>query len=329
MSEARPPSFPDASSIDPAPGIATAEAAEALLEPFNRPLRVLVAGGTGFIGRHLVRRLVARGHSVRVLCRDAVVGAAILGPGAEVFGADVTEPSSLRGRAERCEVIVHLVGPVEVGARGRGEPTYAPGTENLLREGEQAGARRFVFVSARGAGPASGGYLRSKFYAEGEVLRSTLEHVIIRPSVIYGPEDHFTTAIARMLSYLPLFPMPGKGAFILEPIAIEDAADALSQAVERADLANATFDLVGPERLPLARIVRLVAERLGVKRPIVRVPRWSYGALSRIVLRAGSLVDTESMMLQPGRSDPDRDNAFRSVFHIEPLPFREALADYL
>lgn len=328
MSEGRAPLFPDPVLEDPERALATAEEMDPLLRRPSRPYRVLVTGGTGFVGRHLVSRLTGRGHDVRILSRNPASASSNLGPSVDVRPGDVTDPDSLKNAVEQCEIVVHLVGPVLSSAASphRG---YTPATENVLRAAEAAGARRFVYVSALGASPESDGYLRQKFYAEGEVLRSKLEHVIIQPSIIYGPEDHFTTNLIRLLRGSPVVPMPGHESLMSEPVSIEDTADALSQAVERADLANETYELVGPQRLPLARILRVLARRVGTRCQVFYLPRWAHQPATRFLSARAGLNEGTLAMLRTAAVSRAGSEPLRTIFHIEPMPFRHVVADYL
>lgn len=329
MSERRAPLFPDPTSDAPTPVAATAEETDPLLESPTSPLRVLITGGTGFVGRHLIPRLLGRGHQVRVLSRNPDGASPLFGPNVETLHGDVTEAASLDKAADGCDIVVHLVPPVITSSRGRHSGGYSPGTDNVLKTAEAAGIRRFVYVSALGAAPSSDGYLRTKFYAEGEVLQSGLEHVVVRPSIIYGPGDHFTTAFVRLLRGSPVVPMAGRDSLVSEPISIEDAAEALSQAVERVDLANRTYELVGPQRLPLPRILRILARRLGVGCQIFNMPRWAHQPVTRLLQTRAGLDEGVLAMLRSGAISHAGAEPLRKVFRIEPLPFRHVVADYL
>jgi NADH dehydrogenase len=329
MSEGRAPLFPDPTSDDQTPVAATAEETDPLLESLTSPRRVLVTGGAGFVGRHLVPRLLGRGHHVRVLSRNPAGASPLFGPNVDMRQGDVTDAASLDRVVDECDVVVHLVPPVVMASGKRQSGSYALGTENVLHAAEAAGVNRFVYVSALGAGPGSDGYLRTKFYAEGEVLQAGLEHVVFRPSIIYGPGDHFTTAFVRLLRGSPVVPMPGRNTLVSEPISIEDVADALSQAVERADLADRSYELVGPQRLPLPRILRVLARRLGVGCQIFNLPRWAHQPALRFLQSKAGLDEGTVAMLRAGALSQDGAAPLRSVFRIEPMPFRHVIADYL
>ncbi len=309
--------------------IRTEVAVEPLLAGLGRPRRVLVAGGTGFVGRHLVRRLQGRGHTLRTLARGSrenLVGEA------EAWTANIRDEAAVRGAAEGCEVLVHLVGIAWPDGEQGYDDVHVRGTRVLLREARRAGVRRFVFVSTVGVSPAGSEYFRTKLEAEREVRASGIDFTIFRPSIIYGPGDQFTTALVQLLRRLPFFPVLGLTVSRLQPVAIEDVAEALVQAVERSDLTDRTFEIGGPERLEFAEMVRIVANTIGVRRPVVKLP----GILSSPALRLAALlglpqpITADQLAMFKGASVLRKSvNPLRSVFRLEPLPFRAAIGDYL
>lgn len=312
--------------------VATQEQLDPLSSALTPPLRVLVTGAAGFLGSHFLPRLASRGHFVRATYRSESGPGRDAMPGADWRRADVTDPGSLRELARECDAVVHLAGSSSRADGPSLEAIHAAGTRNVIAAAAACDVRRFVFVSALGASPAGGEFFRSKFQAEDAVMSSGLEYVILRPSVAYGPGDHFTTALARLLRALPVFPMLGDGTFRIQPVAVEDLADAMTQSVERTDLCRGLFEVAGPEALSFLRVVRTVGEAIGCSRPVVPLPEpiapvaaWLAGQLSwptpftpeqLDILRSGSVLSGE-------------DNPLRSVFHVKPLPFRDAIQDYL
>ncbi len=285
-----------------------------------------MAGATGFMGQHLVRRLLGRGHQLRALARGPTSGS--WGGDVEWWPADVTDEGSLHGAAEGCDVIVDLVG-IAWPDRDQGyEDVHVDGTGNLLLEAQRAGVDRLVFVSTLGASSSGGPYFSTKYEAERRIRDSGIDFVIFRPSIVYGPGDHFTTAIVDLLRRLPVFPILS----LSRPVAIEDIADALVQAVGRPDLSARTFEIAGPERLEFAKIVRIVARALGVRRPVVKLPRTMSTQALWVAARLGlpqPITPDQLAMFRGASVLKKRMNPLRSVFNLEPLPFRVAVRDYL
>lgn len=311
-------------------GLATATAEDPLLQAVAPPRSVLVTGATGFVGGHLVARLLAQGHRVRGLARRPARAPSTLS--VEWWEGDVTRPDTIHGAAEGCDVVVHLVGVADERQNPGFHTVHVKGTRNVIAEAKRAGCGRFIYASVAGARVGGGGFFQTKYEAEAQVRASEIEFVIFRPSVIYGPGDKFTTVLAMLLRRLPVYPVIGVGSLRLQPVSIEDVADAMGQALTRGDLANQGFELAGPERLKFAKIVRLVALALGVRRPLIHLPRRLSGPALWLVKRLGlpTPITPEQMELFRESSLLSRsDNALRTTFRIEPLPFRVAVSDYL
>lgn len=295
-------------------------------------LRVLVTGADGFLGQHLLPRLISRGHRVRAVSRKPPVR-----PGSHVTGiewrqADLTQRESIVGIASGCDRVVHLAGRFVA----RGETSlgreHGTGTRNLVWETRKTDVERIVFVSALGASPDAGEYFRTKFEAEDVVMSADLDYVILRPSVVYGPGDHFTTPVVRILRSMPVYPMMGDGTFELQPLAVEDMVDVLTQAVENPDVAGRSVDLAGPERLSFVRIVRVLGESIGRPRPVIPLPAALARPASRIaaILGLPSPFSTAQLdILRFGSVLPTDENPVRAVFNLKPLPFADAVTDYL
>ncbi len=294
----------------------TEPAVDPLLDSIGSAKRVLIAGATGFVGRHLLLRLLAQGHRVRGLSRRP--DPRRLPSSVEWRAADVTDAESVHGVADTCEVVVQLVGVADERGGQSFESVHVSGTCNLLREAERAGVSRFIYMSSVGARAAGSPFFRTKHAAEEAVRGSSLEHIILRPSVIYGPGDRFTTAIALLLRRLPVYPVLSVGRLRLQPVAIEDVADALAQTVSRQDLTSGTYELAGPERLKFSKIVRIVARALGLRRPVIQLPK----AVSSPALWLVSRFDL------PTPISAEQLELFRAS-SVEPLPFRDAVTDYL
>jgi NADH dehydrogenase len=322
----------DGGNLEAAGGIAAREQPDPI-DMATYPLRrVLVTGASGFIGSHLLPRLVSRGHLVRAMWRGREGPGRRSAPGVDWLEADVTRSSSLDAAVAECDVVVHLAGCSTPPEGGSLEQVNAVGTRHVLAAAQEAGVERVIYVSALGASPAAGEYFRSRFQAEDAVMSSSLDHVILRPSVVYGPDDHFVTSIVSILRALPVFPMLGDGTFRLQPLAVEDMVDALTQSVERPDVTGELYELAGPDRLSFTRIVRIVGEIAGCARPVVPLSDRFAARAVWLARRAGFLTPFSSEQLDVlrwGSALSGSDNPLRTVFLVKPLPFRDALADYL
>lgn len=330
-----PDGFSDSSDARSA-GQALVETAEdPLLAGLERPVSVLVVGASGFLGRNLVERLGSRGHRIRAVGRGGRPDGEPDRPEVSWLTADVTEEDRVAGLARGCEVVVQLAGV----RRERGSQTFravhVEGTRHLLDEARRAGAERFLLVSALGASVGDDPYFRTKREAEALVRDSGLRAVILRPALVFGPGDHFVSAVVRWLERFPVFCVPGAWDRPVRPAAVEDVTDALCQCVEREDLADATHTLAGPEPLTLAEAARTVARVRGMRRAVVTLPDGLaapvLGIVRRLAEGMGIPPDEWEVLRRAGRPPATGRgaSAFRSVFHIEPMPFRAALEDYL
>jgi NADH dehydrogenase len=238
-------------------------------------MRVVVAGGTGFIGREVVRHLLAGGHDVAVTTRDPAKdpwdGRVRL---EQAFAGDA---STLARAFTRAEVVVHAIQfpnhPVEDPSKGR---TYmevdGKGTEVSVRAAKRVGVRRFVYVSGAGAGqnrPQT--WFQAKDRAEAAIRESGLEHAILRPSWIYGPNDRSMNKFVTFCRRLPFVPVIGDGTTPVYPIHVDDVARCLSAAATREDAKALTLEL-GGTRMTMDEIVRTLQQVLGKRRPIVHQP---------------------------------------------------------
>ena len=245
--------------------------------------RILVVGGTGFIGREVVAKLAAEGRRVIVPTRRRErARALILLPGVEVIEADVMQPEVLRRLLAGCDAAISLVGILHgrPGADGWG-PDFARAHIALPRALAQAcadqGVHRLVHVSALGV--TDGGertlpsrYLRSKAAGEAAVRSvSGLDVTVMRPSVVFGADDAFLNLFGRIQALLPVLALAGSSAQF-QPIWVGDVAQAIVNALDDPRCAGRTYPLAGPEVFTLRELVKLAGQWAGHPRPIIGLP---------------------------------------------------------
>ena len=241
-------------------------------------MRIVVTGGTGFIGREVVNQLLASGgHRIAVTSRSPRPDPE-WGDRVEVLQAFAGDALSLGKAFTGAEVVVHAIQfpnhPVEDPGRGR---TYlevdGAGTEVAARVAKALGVRRFVYLSGAGAGQGrQESWFRAKDRAEAAIRESGMEHALVRPSWIYGPRDRSMNRFVFFCRYLPVVPVIGDGRTAVYPIHVEDVARAVAELVRREDATARALDLGGPERLTMDEIIRTIQRVLGVRRPLLHHP---------------------------------------------------------
>ncbi len=227
---------------------------------------ILVTGASGFVGRAVTSALLARGHAVRALSRK---GSPDL-PGIESVAGDAADPRVLDKAMKGCQAVIHLVGIIRADGANTFEHAHRVTTQQVVSACHRQGVRRIIHMSALGTRPsASTAYHRTKWEAEEIVRSSGLAWTIMRPSLIYGSGDGFVSLFAAMmrppLSLLQagVVPVLGDGTTLLQPIAVEDVAEAFCRALSRDASLAQTFDLCGPSPLSLKQILETIATAQG------------------------------------------------------------------
>lgn len=247
---------------------------------------ILVTGGSGYVGSHLVRRLEKDGRPVRVLVRDrqrAEREARLNGLDVDWTEGDVTRPDTLTGAFADVTAVIHTVA-IAVERPGRSyEAINVQGTENILSAASAAGVRRFINMSQLGAAPdLPYRFLASKGRAQALVAESGLDWTAFRPSVIWGPEDEFANTFARLAQLTPIiFPIVGDGKARFEPIWIEDVVTCVEKSLDEKTTYQKEYELGGPEVLEMEEIERRTLSALGANRFFIRFPL----PLIRVIVR--------------------------------------------
>jgi NADH dehydrogenase len=264
---------------------------------------ILLTGGSGTIGRALLRRLVASRTPVRCLVRDPKG----LGPDrvrVQIALGDLAEPASFRNALRGVDTVVHLAAAIRDQPKASIEELNAMATLRLARAAERSGAKRFIFMSAMGASLQSPTrFFRSKALARRAVESVDLQTTVFSPSIVYTPGDPWLTLLERFALLLPVVPIAGAGKARFQPIWAEDVADCLVAALERPGSEPRTeFDLAGPQSLSYDELVKVALRPSGRQRPLVHVPmpvvRGSLRALQRVTGPAAFATPEEAELME-------------------------------
>lgn len=233
---------------------------------------ILVTGGTGFIGKVLVRNLVESGYPVRTLIRPSSRTPDLpLGVPVEVALSSLNDERSLRAAMVGVDVVYHLAGVERGSAYESLEEVDMHGTRSVVSAAVDAGVDRIFYLSHLGANRASAySVVRAKGVGEEFIRRSGIDYTILRSAIVYGPSDGFTTGLARLMHGLPsIFLIPGDGKTLLQPIWVEDLATCLTWALDDDSTRNETYEVGGPEYFTFTQIVEMVMETIGIRRRLV------------------------------------------------------------
>jgi uncharacterized protein YbjT (DUF2867 family) len=235
---------------------------------------ILVTGGAGFVGRHVVHALRAAGNDVRVLVRDRRKSARVEAWGATLAEGDMTDPASLRAAVEGCDVVVHLVA-IRQGREEKFRRVMVDGTRDLLAAATAAGVRRFVHMSALGTSEETKDlvpYYRAKWETERLVEASGLPHVIFRPSFVFGTDGGILPTFVKLARLAPVTPIIGSGRQQIQPIWVDDVAEYFARAVDLDAATGRTFELGGPDVVSWNEFWERLKRARRSRRPSVHVP---------------------------------------------------------
>ncbi len=290
---------------------------------------ILVTGGTGFVGPKIVHALRAEDRSVRCLVRNPERAGQLRAWGCKLAEGDVTDADSLRRAVEGCDTVIHLVAII-AGKPEEFERIMSQGTRDLVAASKTAGVRRFVLMSALGTSEQTKElvpYFRSKWEMERTVKESGIEHVIFRPSFVFGPDGGVLPTFMRLVRYAPAIPVIGPGTQRIQPIWVEDVAAYFAKSVDVPDAANRTFELGGPDVLTWDELYDRIKAVLGKRRPKIHLP-FGFMRANAAILEAlpgpTPVTRDQITMLQAGDNVAADDDATRT-FGLPLLSLTEQL----
>lgn len=240
----------------------------------GKSLQIVVLGGTGFVGQHLVPRLAALGHQVTVLSRNREAQRELLVlPRTRVETCHVYDETELTHRLQAADVAINLVGILnESGRDGAGfQRAHVELTRTLIAACTRAGVPRLLQMSSLNAGRGRSHYLRTRGEAEAVVRASTLDATIFEPSVIFGPGDGLFCRFHALLKFAPVLPL-ARAQTKFAPVYVGDVVEAFTRALDNPATHGRTYELYGPQVLNLAEIVRYTAHHAGLRRLVLPLP---------------------------------------------------------
>jgi len=292
---------------------------------------ILVTGGTGFVGSHLIKQMRQEGLSVRAVVRNRGKATGLRDLGVEVVQGDVADRASLEKAVQGVERVVHLVGIIQEAPGATFQSVHVEGTRNLVEAARKAGVRHFLFQSALGTRPnAASHYHRTKWEAEELVRHGGIPSTILRPSLIYGSGDQFTIRLSEMIRLSPILPIIGSGRSKVQPIFVNDVVACIVKAVTSDAYLNEIYELGGPEQLSYEEVTRAIAAALGVSRPALHLPLLFMRSMARVmetVLPKPPVTTDQLIMLQEDTVCSMKDIC--EAFGIEPVPFQAGLSTFI
>lgn len=261
-------------------------------------MRVAVIGGTGFVGVHLVERLLGEGHRPRLLVRPGSGHTLEQAAECEIVLGDLAQSGALARCLEGTDAVIYLIGLLrEFPAQGiTFEAMQREGVEHTIAEARAQGVERFLLMSANGVRPDGTAYQRTKFQGEEALKASGLRWTIFRPSVIFGDPRGRMELCSQLKRDIIDSPLPaplffsgwlptGAGDFQLAPVAVEDVAAAFTLALGNADTESQTYSLCGPDRLSWRSILETIAAACGRSKWMLPAPALAVGAVAGLLDR--------------------------------------------
>jgi len=295
---------------------------------------VTVFGGGGFIGRHIVQRLAAAGHSIRIAGRDTERAARLCTMGGvgqiTPIAASITDEASSARAVAPADIVINLVGILFESRAGDFQRIQAEGAGRAARLAAAAGAKQFLHLSAIGAHAGSPSlYAQTKAAGEAAVLAAFPGAIILRPSVVFGAEDQFFNRFAGLAALMPFMPVVA-GETRFQPVYVGDVADAAMAALADPAASGKVFELGGPRVMSMRQVLRYILDVTGRRRPMITLPE----GFVRLQARLGELLPTppftRDQLILLGRDNVVSPNALGfQALGIEPKAVEAIVPGYL
>jgi uncharacterized protein YbjT (DUF2867 family) len=247
---------------------------------------VTVFGGTGFLGRRVVRHLRTHGFSVRIASRHLDRGLWLFGrddPQLHSVAASVDDDRSVTEAVAGAYGVVNAVSLYVEHGQQTFQLVHVESAQRVAAQAQRAGVKRLVHVSGIGADAASQSlYVRKRGEGETAVREAFADALLVRPGVMFGPDDAFLAIILQLLQRFPLYPMFGQGLTRLQPAYVEDVAEAIARSLQKTEARGITYELGGPRVYSYREFLKTVAHEAGLKPVLIPLPFIVWHALARI-----------------------------------------------
>lgn len=289
-------------------------------------MRIAVTGGSGFVGQHLLKRLLKDNHEITVLSHRKNNPGTFEG-NVHVVSGSVDSPEEMVPAFQGSTAVYHLVGIIAETKTNDFEKTVAQGTRNVVVACQEAQVEKIIFLSALGTSEqATTAYHRTKFEAEQAVIGSGLEWVILRASIIYGKGDGFLTLMSKIIKWSPLTPIFGDGVYKMQPVYIDDLTEAMTKALDLPQASRQIIDIGGPEQLEYEEIINHIKQALKLRRLNFNIPFAVIRPVATVLeslLTPAPLTRDQLTMLRMGNTGDI--TKMKELFRIQPVRFEDGL----
>lgn len=287
----------------------------------------LVTGGTGFIGRCLVRRMQQQGMKIRALVRLGVIDDMYKNDSVEFFTADLLRPETLIGLTKDIDIVIHVAGATHALDKNVYSQINVEGTRNLVLACKKNRIKKIIYISTRAISPSGGFYSISKMKAEQIIRNSSINFTILRLAEVYGgSKGEGIERLISMIKKLSVIPIIGNGEYRLQPVYVKDVVNAIISACKSEKTDFKTYNIGGPDIFTYNNLVKLICESMNLKRRLIHVPTVAvliFAYFSSFVLKKIIIYpDQIPRLISP--KDEDIEKAVEDL-RYNPIGFREGL----
>jgi len=300
----------------------------------TKPRHVTIFGGSGFVGRHIVRALAKTGVQIRVAIRKPNEALFLKTAGRvgqiELMQVNICDPSSVKRALEGTEAVINAVGILFETGSQKFDSVQAIGAANVAKLAKKAGIKTFIHISAIGADLNSASlYAQSKARGEQAVMKSIPTAIVLRPSLVIGPEDDFFNRFAQMASLAPFLPLIGGGKTLYQPVQVYDLAACVVAAIGAGEDKAGCYHIGGPRIYSFKALMELLLAQIGRKTLLLPMPYWAAGLIARIAQFAPKPLLTPDQLIMLRQDNIVTGENGLQVFGVDGQSIEAILPDYL